>query len=116
MSPIANTYIISTVLAHITCYAKQDDSIVLVTQWEDAVRDSGATDIKIVLHMLNPDMNPGLELAQGRINHAAKDACYRLNTGYITRYRNPIYEPSPGDERLILPDGAIVVGGDIVTD
>lgn len=80
-------------------------------EWANRVRNSGMTNIKIVVDILNPDIAPPpARGAQEAINNAAKDAAHSIGS-YATHYRQSMADPAPAGELKINLDGSITVGG-----
>jgi len=81
--------------------------------WENAVKQSGMTDIKIVLYLLNPEVAPASTRAvQNNINDDAKLTAQNIG-GFGTSWRQSMADPAPGGEMMILGDGTITVAEEI---
>lgn len=100
------------VLAHVRCFPGDGSTFRdQADEWASTVRNSGMTDIKIVVDILNPDIAPPpARGAQQDINNAAKDAAQSIGS-YATHYRQSMADPAPSGELKINHDGSITVGG-----
>lgn len=84
-------------------------------EWVRTVIQSGMTDIKVVVDILNPDIAPPpARPAQVMVNNAAIGAAQSVGAGYMTHHRQSMADPAPAGELRINLDGTISIGGTVV--
>jgi hypothetical protein len=83
-------------------------------EWAQAVRDSGMTNVKIVVDIVNSALVPGpAQGVQNDINNAAKAAAQSIGS-FATHTRQSLADPAPQGELKINLDGSITIGGNKV--
>lgn len=80
---------IDKVLAHVSSLDKRDGSTFTeqFARWEQAIKDSGMTDLKIYLSVPQPDVQPACCEAMSDMIAEAKQTCIDLGVGCATLER-----------------------------